>query len=154
MRLSDYLEPDFVLLDLRTTGIEDTLKAVVDRLGDASGIDDRGAVLQALVEREASHSTSLGNGVALPHATVSGVDRPVVAVAVAPGGVPFAGDGAEPVRVFFVLLSPLAEAGTHIKLLARIVRLVRRPGFVAAVLEAGSGEELVGSVQRLDALHV
>ena len=75
MRLSDYLEPDFVLLDLRTSGIEDTLGAVVDRLGDASGIDDRGAVLQALVEREASHSTSLGNGVALPHATVSGVER-------------------------------------------------------------------------------
>ncbi|HUG41429.1 MAG TPA: PTS sugar transporter subunit IIA [Longimicrobiales bacterium] len=154
MRLSDYLEPDLVLLDLRTEGVEDTLEAVVERLRQAGSVVDPAAVVRALAERESSHSTSLGNGVALPHATVSGMDRPVVVVAVAPAGVPFGRDAEEPVRLFFVLLSPLTEAGTHIKLLARIVRLVRRPGFVAALLEAGSGEALVNAVERLDALHV
>lgn len=154
MRLIEYLEPDFVLLDLRTTGIEDTLAAVVDRLDHATGIGNRDAVLRALVERETTHSTSLGNGVALPHATVPGVDRPVVVVAIAPEGVHFADRESEPVRLFFVLLSPVAEAGTHIKLLARIVRLARRPGFVATLLEAESGQDLVESIERLDALHV
>ena len=154
MRLSEYLEPELVLLDLRTRGIEDTLEAAVDRLREVHGVDDPAAVVRALGEREAAHSTSLGNGVALPHATVAGIERPVVVVAVAPDGVSFGPSDDDPVRVFFVLLSPLAQAGTHIKLLARIVRLVRRPDFVASLEEADSGEALVEAVARLDALHV
>lgn len=154
MRLSDYLEPDLVLLDLRTAGVEDTVKAVVDRLREVGRIEDPRGVIQALVERESTHSTSLGNGVALPHATVPGVERPVVLVALAPEGVDFGGDDGEPVHAFFVLLSPLAEAGTHIKLLARIVRIARRPGFVASLLEADSGDALVDTIARMDALHV
>lgn len=154
MRLSDYLEPALVLLDLRATGIEETLHAVVERLHEAGGVRDPEAVLEALVERERTHSTSLGNGVALPHATVAGVERPVVLVAVSPTGVRFDEGEMDPVRVFFVLLSPVSEAGTHIKLLARIVRLVRRPGFVATVTEAETGDALVQAIERLDALHV
>ena len=153
MRLSDFLEPELVLLDLRTTGVEDTLTVLVDRLREVHGIQEPDAVVRALGEREAAHSTSLGNGVALPHATVSGIERPVVLVGVAPEGVAF-GAESEPVTVFFVLLSPVAEAGTHIKLLARIVRLVRRPGFVASLQEADSGEALTEAVARVDALHV
>ena len=154
MRLSDFLEPELVLLDLRTKGVDDTLAAVVDRLRDVHDIDEPQAVVRALAERESAHSTSLGNGVALPHATVPGIDRPMVVVAVAPEGVPFGEDEEEPVRVFFVLLSPTAQAGTHIKLLARIVRLVRRPGFVGSLGEADSGEALVQAIARMDALHV
>lgn len=154
MRLSDYLEPELVLLDLRTTGIDDTLEAVVDRLAEAHALEDAEAIADALRDRESAHSTSLGNGVALPHATVPGIGRPLVLVAIAPEGVRFGPDEEEPVRVFFVLLSPRSEAGTHIKLLARIVRLVRRPGFVASLREAGTGEALVEAVARLDALHV
>ena len=154
MRLSDFLEPELVLLDLRTKGVDDTLSAVVDRLRDVHAIEEPEAVVRALAERESAHSTSLGNGVALPHATVAGIERPVVVVAVAPEGVAFGEDETEPVRVFFVLLSPMTQAGTHIKLLARIVRLVRRPGFVGSLGEADSGEALVQAIARMDALHV
>lgn len=153
MRLSEFLEPDLVVLDFQTEGVEDTIKALVERLRDAGAVADTKAVASALIEREASHSTSLGNGVALPHATVPGVDRPVVLVARAPQGVRFGATGGEPVRLFFVLLSPLTEAGRHIKLLARIVRLVRRPGFVASLMEAGNSEALVDAVERMDALQ-
>jgi mannitol/fructose-specific phosphotransferase system IIA component (Ntr-type) len=153
MRLSQFLEPDLVLLDLRTEGVEDTIGALVDRLREAGAVTDADAVTRALVDREASHSTSLGNGVALPHATVAGVTRPVVVIARAPRGVRFGTAAGEPVRLFFALLSPLSEAGTHIKLLARIVRLVRRPGFVAALMETESGEALVDAIERVDALH-
>ena len=154
MRLSDYLEPDLVLLDVRTRGVEDTLTTVVEHLREKRVVEDPEDVTRSLIDRESSHSTALGNGVALPHATVPGVDRPVVLIAVAPDGVPFGSADGAPVRLFFVLLSPLSEAGTHIKLLARIVRLVRRPGFVSNLTEARTGEAVVETIERLDALHV
>lgn len=156
MRLSDYLEPDLVLLGLRTSGVEDTLHAFVERLAEAGRTDQAREVERALAERESTHTTSLGNGVALPHATIPGLERPLILVGVAPEGIPFGPDDgeAEPDRLFFVLLSPSNQAGTHIKLLARIVRLVRIPRFVETLVGTESGEALIDQIERVDAQHV
>ena len=156
MRLSQYLEPELVLTDLDADGVEDTVEAMVRCLHDAGRIDDPDRVRAAVLERERSHTTALGNGVALPHATVAGLDAPRVVVAIAPDGVPFgpADREAEPERLFFMLLSPMDQAGAHIKLLARIVRLVRRRDFVEALIDARSSDEVVEEIEREDALHV
>ena len=155
MRLTDYLEPDLVLTGLEADGVESAIDAMVRAVHDAGRIDDPDRVRRAVLQRESSHTTSLGNGVALPHATVSGLDRARVLVAIAPDGVSFGPDGGdEPERLFFMLLSPLEEAGTHIKLLARIVRLVRRRDFVDALLAADSAEAVVAEIEREDARHV
>lgn len=157
MRLSDYLEPELILVDLRAGGTEDAIDAMVTRIHEAGRIEDPEPVRQAVLEREESHTTALGNRVALPHATISGLDRARILVAVAPEGVPFGPHDdpeAEPERLFFMLLSPLDEAGTHIKLLARIVRLVRRPDFVDALIDADSAESVLEEIEREDALHV
>ena len=156
MRLSDYLEPELVLLDLRTSGVDDTLRAFVARLAECGRVNHSDEVERALADRESTHTTSLGNGVALPHATIAGLERPLILVGVAPEGVAFGPDDAEapPERLFFVLLSPQNQAGTHIKLLARIVRLVRIPEFVDALVGAGSGGALIDQIERVDAQHV
>ena len=155
MRLSEYLQPRLVVIGLRTEGVEDTIHTMILRLAETESVRDPDVVEKALVEREASHTTSLGNGVALPHATVPGLDRPLILIGLAPDGVAFgSGDESEPDRLFFVLLSPLNQAGTHIKLLARIVRLVRRPGLIETLLAAESGEEVVRAIERVDAQHV
>ena len=156
MRLTEYLEPELVMTDLEAADAEAAITAMVTRLHEAGRIDDLDGVRRAVLQREASHTTALGNGVALPHATVGGLDRPRILVAVAPEGVSFGPDGREagPERLFFLLLSPLDEAGTHIKLLARIVRLVRQREFVDTVIAAGSPESVLDAIRREDAQHV
>lgn len=154
MRLSEYLEPRHVVIDLRTHGVEDTIRTLVRRLEELGSVDDAVLVEKALIERESSHTTSLGNGVALPHATVPGLERSVILVGVAPDGLRFGSGDGEPDRLFFVLLSPLNQAGTHIKLLARIVRLVRRPGLIDTLLAAGSGDEVVDAIERVDTQYI
>lgn len=156
MRLSDYLEPELVLLDLRTTGVEDTLHACVERLVEVGRLKAADQVERALLDRETTHTTALGNGVALPHATISEVERPLILVAVSPDGVAFgpADQESPPERLFFMLLSPANQAGTHIKLLARIVRLVRIPDFVESVVGATDGNALIDRIERVDAEHV
>ena len=155
MRLSEYLEPELVLTDLEADGVEGAITAMVDAVHRARPLDDPEGVKRAVLQRESSHTTALGNRVALPHATVPGIDRARVLVAVAPDGVPFGPDGESPSeRLFFLLLSPLEEAGTHIKLLARIVRLVRRRDFVDALLDADSADAVLDEIEREDALHV
>jgi mannitol/fructose-specific phosphotransferase system IIA component (Ntr-type) len=156
MRLSQYLEADLVVLDLDTSGVDDTIGAFVARLASTNRVDDPDLVERALLDRERSHTTSLGNGVALPHATIAGLASPLLMVGVSPVGVPFGPDNgaAGRDRLFFLLLSPMEQAGTHIKLLARIVRLVRSPDFVESLVQADSGPALVEAIAREDELHV
>src|SRR5690606_26696886 len=108
----------------------------------------------ALLAREAAHTTAMGNGVAVPHTTVAGLDRPLLLVAVSRDGVRYGPAGLEPIRVFFLLLSPPERAGLHIKLLARIARLVRHPGLVRRLEEAASPDAVFQELERVDAQHV
>lgn len=156
MRLSEYLEPDLVLMGLNSTGVEDTIGALVDHLCEAGHARNVEMVRKAVIQRELSHTTSLGNGVALPHTTIPHVDRPVILVATAPEGIDFGppDDDRPGDRLFFLLVSPTQQAGTHIKILARIVRLVRSREFVDRLLAAESPEALIEEIEREDALHV
>lgn len=154
MRLRDYLRTEFVFVDLEATGPEEALASIADRLAAAGAAAERDEMEAALLEREHAHTTAMGRGFALPHATIPGIPEAIMAVAVAPEGVPFGSEDAEPVKVFFALLSPPGREGEHIKLLARICRLVRHPGFVSSVAEAEDEDEVVETVRRVDEKHV
>ena len=78
----------------------------------------------------------------------------VLMVALAPEPVQFGPPETEPVGVFFVLISPPGHEGQHIKLLARICRLVRHPGFMEELRSAPDGAAAVEVIERVDQLHV
>lgn len=154
MRIHELLRPDLVILDLRSRGVEDTIHALVTRLHDVGVVSDRETLEEALLEREAVHTTALGHGVAVPHAMLPRLEKPTVLVAIAPDGTAFGPTGLDPVKVFFLLLSPANRAGAHIKLLARICRLVRHPGFIEGLSRAESADALLAEVGRVDRAHV
>ena len=154
MRLRDYLRTEFVFTRLEASGPEEAVASIADRLASADAVADRDEVKTALLQREHAHSTAMGHGFALPHATIPGMSEPILAVAVAPEGVPFGSEDGEPVKVFFALLSPPGREGEHIKLLARICRLVRHPGFVDSVADAADEAAVVETVRRVDEEHV
>ncbi len=156
MRLSEYLEPELVVIGLESAGVEDTIDALVDHLGATGHVSDTGLIRTSVLQRERSHTTSLGNGVALPHTTTAAVRQPTLVVATAPDGIAFGSNAAQAAadRLFFLLLSPTDQAGSHIKILARIVRLVRNEEFVGRLVAAESREALIREIEREDALHV
>ena len=83
-------------------------------------------VLQALLDREKNGSTGIGKGVAVPHARFESLSESVLFVGISKQGVDFASLDNRPVRVFMVLLSPISDTGTSLKILAGIAALGRR----------------------------
>lgn len=154
MRLHHLLSPGLVLTDLRASGTDDVVRAVSDHLADQGVVPSSAAVQDALLARERSHPTVLGRGMALPHATLPGLEEPVLLVAVAREPVHFGPDAEDRVTVFFVLLSPPGSEGRHIKLLARICRLAHHPRFVDDLREADGPDEVVEIIGRVDRQHV
>ena len=143
MRIHDYVTPDRVLIGVRANDAAAALQAVATPLAASIGSASADTLYQALLAREQLHTTALDCGVAAPHATLEGVPQPVVLIATAAAPIGFGPARNEPVRLLFVLLSPPAQAGLHIRLLARIARIVRRPGLVEQLTDATSPAELL-----------
>ena len=152
MRLSDYLRPDFVVSRLEATDVDGVVKEVSARAGEA-GVAPEDVVAQKLLEREKLHSTVMGSGLAIPHATVPGLEAPVIGVALAGEPIRFGPADADPVSIFVVLLSPPGYEREHVKLLARICRLMRHENFLEQLSAAESEEGILEVIEAIDAQH-
>lgn len=153
MRLSEYLRGDFVVADLGGRDVESVVREVSARAA-AAGVGPEDVIAAKLLERERSHTTVIGAGLAIPHATVPGLAAPVIGVALAREPVQFGPQESEPVRVFFVLLSPPGSEREHVKLLARICRLGRHESFIERLERTRTGEDIVRVIESIDAQHV
>jgi mannitol/fructose-specific phosphotransferase system IIA component (Ntr-type) len=154
MRLSDYLREDLVIHELRAGGMEEALGRFGARFQEGGHIPSAPEAVRALRDRESSHSTCLGRGVAVPHATISGLLKPLLLVATASPPVPFGPTETEPVDIFFVLLSPPERESEHIKLLARICRVAQHPENLEEIRSSSDSASLLDCLLRLDAQHV
>lgn len=152
MRLSEYLHTGFVLSQLVARDVDGVLREVSAQAG-AAGVADQEVIAEKLLERERLHSTVMGSGLAIPHATVPGLETPVIGVALAGQPIVFGPADSDPVRVFVVLLSPPGREREHVKLLARICRLMRHEGFLEQLEAAPDDEGILKVIETVDAQH-
>ena len=153
MRLSEFLRSDFVVSRLEARDLDGVVQEVSARAASV-GLGPESVIAEKLLERERTHSTVMGAGLAIPHATVPGLAEPVIGVAIAPEPIHFGATDADPVRVLFVLLSPPGREREHVKLLARIYRLARHENFIDQLEAAESDEAIVHVIEAIDARHV
>jgi mannitol/fructose-specific phosphotransferase system IIA component (Ntr-type) len=76
----------------------------------------------AVIERELVAPTGLGDEVAIPHAAVEGLERPLLALGLAPHGIDFDAPDGRPARIVFVLLIPPKAYEDEVRILASIAR--------------------------------
>ena len=154
MRLSSFLHPELVVAGLKAVDNVDAVERLIDRLLTVQPGLDRRVLVGALLDREQQVSTGLESGVAVPHATVEGLEQTLLMVAQLEDGIDFGTLDGSPVRIVFMMLSPPGGIATHIRLLARIARLCSDEGFREALLSAGDSASLMEAIQREDARHV
>jgi PTS system nitrogen regulatory IIA component len=83
-------------------------------------------IVAAAIERERLGSTGVGNGVALPHARIDGLDHVVAGFARLTEPMDFDSVDGRPVDLVAFLLAPADAAGAHLRALARVSRQLRR----------------------------
>src|SRR5262249_40883935 len=111
---------------------------------------DRFALDEALRERERQASTAVGEGVAVPHARFPGLTQTVAAFARSTAGVDFESLDGKPTHLFFLLVSPAEAPGPHLKILARVSRLLVAPQFRARSMQAAGPGELLAIFRQED----
>ncbi len=149
MRFSDLIVPDAVELNLRNRTKDTAIKSLVKRVALAHGLTEKD-VLDRVMERERALSTGVGQGVAVPHTTLIGLNKPVVALGRTKQGIAFDSIDGEPVRLIFLLLSPDGDVPLHLKLLSRISRLCQQPSLRKDLLDATSHDTITAAIQRAE----
>jgi len=119
------------------------LDALATRFAEVYQLD-RDAVLAAILERESLGSTGFGRGVAIPHARIGSINRPVAAFLRLGAPVDFAAADGAPIDFVFGLLSPASAGAAHLHALAAISRLMRDERMHRALAEAPSAEAIYG----------
>lgn len=134
MRLDSLTEPDLIFPDLEAAGRDDVLRTLADRLARHEGIVDAADLYEKLLEREQLGSTGVGSGVAIPHCKLEGLDEVMLAVGISRKGVDFGAIDAQPVRLFFVVVSPPGAPAAHLQVLAAISRWLKKDSHVNRLL--------------------
>lgn len=148
MKLSDLFNAESILLDVDVAGKEELLEHILGDLDSKSLIKDRDHALRDVIERERVMSTGIGNGVAIPHAYTDGVEELVCGFLRTRSGVDFAALDGGPVDLFFVILGPKASRRNHIKVLAKISRLLNHVDFRENLRSANSVDEVLDIFKR------
>ncbi|KKC37885.1 nitrogen regulatory protein [Devosia epidermidihirudinis] len=87
-------------------------------------------ILAAIVGREELGSTGLGNGIAIPHGKIAGLDGVTALFARLPSPIDFDSVDDEPVDLVVMLLAPTGAGADHLKALSRVARLLRTDSIV------------------------
>ena len=140
-----------VFADLPGATREDVLRALSARIGALGLVPDPGALVERLLEREKLGCTGLGGGIAIPHCKLPDLDDVVIALATTAVLIDFGAPDGIPVRVLFLVASPVAAAAAHLQALARISRLLRTPGVADALRQANSVERLRDALREAEA---
>lgn len=154
MRLRNFIRSELIFTQLRPRDKTELFDVLVDRLARLYPTIDAVDLLEKLKEREAEDTTGIGDRVAIPHARVAGLEQTVCALARLPDGLDFGAADGEKVSCVFLLVSPIQAVGDHIRVLARIARLVHDRAFIAAIMESEDAEAIFRRLTEEDARHV
>jgi len=150
MKMSDFLDPRAVVSDLKATNKKEVLEELCTALVTLHPTLDRDRMVGILLDRERLGSTGVGEGVAIPHGKMGDLGGLIACFGRSAPGVAFEAVDDQPVSLFFLLFAPENSAGVHLKALAKISRLLKRPSVREELLQAGSKEDVYAILTRED----
>ena len=149
MDLSDTLKKSNVLLTTRSSNRWEIINELVDfavknREIESSDCDE---IKKALIERERSMSTGIGNGVAIPHCTTARVKDIVLLMTIIPKGIDFDASDNQTVKIILLLIVPKSKLTQHIKTLANIAKLMKNESLRSTLVSLKSAGSIVKTIK-------
>ena len=150
MKISEILKKECIRIPLQATDKTGAITELVDLLHAHEHFTERDDVLAAIIARENTRSTGIGQGLAVPHGKTRGCRQLTMAVGKPASLIDFGSPDGFPCGFIVLLASPIDKTGPHIQALAGVSRLWRADDFRRAVSEAGTADELLAAVRKFE----
>lgn len=132
MDLSDLIDSKAILPALKANSKKQLLQLLSEAAASSTGIPER-EIFDTILQRERLGSTGVGNGIAIPHGKLTGIQHITGVFARLETPVDFEALDDQPVDLVFLLLAPEGAGADHLKALSRIARVLRDEDIVAKI---------------------
>jgi len=149
--LQTLLNPELVDLDLRATTPQECVQALAARVQAVHGID-AGPLVRAVLEREAQLPTAIGQGVAVPHARLADIVRPIIAIGRGARALGFNAPDKIPVRLAFLIVTPASAPLEQLRILGRVATLINSQSLRRGLMRAKTPAQFLDIVRSSEAL--
>ena len=154
MKITDILKKEHIIENLVSTDKESTLDELSSFLKDKGMVSNKETLQSALMEREALGSTGIGENVAIPHAKISAIDQIVTVFGRSIKGIEFDSLDKKPVHFIYLVLAPMNSSGQHLKVLARISRLLKNKSLRESIISATEANQIYAIIADEDSKHI
>ncbi|MGL4997667.1 MAG: PTS fructose transporter subunit IIABC [Cetobacterium sp.] len=113
------LEKSYIKMKLLGETKDEILEELVEVLNKGGALENKEEFLKAVKDREASCSTGLEDGIAIPHGKSRAVKKPAVAFGRSKG-IDFDALDGEPSKLFFMIAAPENATDSHIETLSKL----------------------------------
>lgn len=148
MRIIDLIHKDGMDLTFDVQGKAAAIDRLVELMNNTGNLSDKEGYKQGILAREAQSTTGIGEGIAIPHAKVSAVKRPGLAVARSVEGVDYDSLDGMPSKIFFMIAAPADGANVHLDVLSRLSTILMDETFIGRLLEAKTKEEFLECIDQ------
>lgn len=149
MKILDVLHKETIIADMKSRTKIEVLGELVEPVARLTAVD-RDELVNVLLERERLGSTGIGGGIGIPHGKAKHLDNLIVGIGLSRKGVDFESLDGQPTRIFFLLVTPENSTGLHLKLLARISRILKNEEFKQRLLQANNSSEIYSIIKEED----
>ncbi|MCD6586568.1 MAG: PTS sugar transporter subunit IIA [Desulfobacteraceae bacterium] len=149
MQILDFLDPKNIITELKATDKKSVLEELALPVSELTKIEHK-ELVRVLIEREHLGSTGIGNGIGIPHGKLKNLPSLILGVGLSRKGIDFDAMDKKPTHIFFLLLTPDSSTDLHLKLLARISKILKNQSFKDKILAASDKNEVIRLIQGID----
>ncbi len=152
MSISSLLATDHVITDAHVTSKKRLLELISDKASEHLHLPQK-RIFSRLQERERLGSTGLGQGFAVPHARLQGLDRIHGCFLKLDEPISFDAVDQQPVDLVFVLFVPEDSTEEHLQVLAALAKLFSDPQVAEAIRHSHSSEDILDIIRKAETAH-
>ncbi len=150
LTLSQTLIGEAFVPELKEAGRAEAIKEILEKLYAARPVFSKEEALKAILKREFNFSTALGHQIAFPHARLSGLSKPLIAVGMSKEGINFPSADNQPVKVIFMILTPFNEPTSQLNILSQLSGLISNLTLRKRLFAAKTAVDLMNIVRTFE----
>lgn len=154
MNITDLLKREFIIEELKSKSKKEVLYELSEAFLRGNVNVDCDAMVEVLIEREKLGSTGIGDGIAIPHGKLPGLENLIVSFGRSKEGIDFDSLDGKPVHIFFLLMAPENSAGQHLKALAKISRMLKEEDFRKNLMEVLTLDDIYSAIEKKDEAYI
>ena len=125
MKLSEFMNKNSIFLDVHAESQKNVFK-ILGNIFSKKNKTLSSLIIDKLNERERLGSTSVGNGIAIPHTKIDGINETQVIFLKLKNGVDFSASDGVKIDLVFSILAPENSESDHLLILSSISNFIRK----------------------------